>query len=94
MYVLPRALVAQKRLNLPLKPLSLLNDLLMLQSLCQVAGHILGNKEGSEAVCNAHPSGKIKLIAINILGGTVSGTNRNLPRDKWDPFLGQTWTRP
>ena len=31
-----------------------------------------------------------KPININIFGGTVSGTNRNRPWDKWDPSLGQT----
>ena len=33
-----------------------------------------------------------KLININIFGGTVSGTNRNRPWDKWDPSPGQTGT--
>ena len=28
-------------------------------------------------------------ININIFGGTVSGTNRNRPWDKWDPSSGQ-----
>ena len=37
-------------------------------------------------------TGQKKPININILGGTVSGTNRNLPWDKQDPFLGQTGT--
>ena len=35
-----------------------------------------------------------KPININILGGTVFGTNRNRPWDKRDPSLGQTGTRP
>ena len=34
-----------------------------------------------------------KKININILGGTVSGTNRNRPWDKQDPFLGQIGAR-
>ena len=33
-------------------------------------------------------------INVNILGGTVSGTNRNRPWDKRDPFPGQTGTCP
>ena len=32
-----------------------------------------------------------KPININILGGTVSGTNRNRPWDKRDPSLGTNW---
>ena len=35
-----------------------------------------------------------KPININIFGGTVSGTNRNRPWDKWDPSPGQNGTRP
>ena len=35
---------------------------------------------------------EIEPININILGGTVSGTNRNRPWDKWDLSLGQTGT--
>ena len=38
--------------------------------------------------------GKKKPININIFGGTVSGTNRNGPWDKWDPSPGQNGTRP
>ena len=36
-------------------------------------------------------SGKKKPININILGGTVSGTNRNRPWDKRDPLPGTNW---
>ena len=35
-----------------------------------------------------------KPININVFGGTVSGTNRNRPWDKWDPSPGQNGTRP
>ena len=35
-----------------------------------------------------------KPVNINILGGTVSGTNRNRPWDKGDPFLAQTGLFP
>ena len=43
-------------------------------------------------------SGKEKPININILGRTLSGTNRNRPQDKRDPPLGQIaarlWDKP
>ena len=39
-------------------------------------------------------SGKKKPININILGGTVFGTNRNRPWDKRDPSPGQIGNRP
>ena len=42
------------------------------------------------AVCR----GRKKPININILGGTVSGTNRNRPWDKWDRSPGQIGPRP
>ena len=32
-----------------------------------------------------------KPININIFGGTVSGTNRNRPWDKWEPPPGKKW---
>ena len=35
---------------------------------------------------------KNQVVIINILGGTVSGTNRNRPWDKWDPSPGQNGT--
>ena len=35
-----------------------------------------------------------KTINTNIFGGTVSGTNRHRPWDKWDPSPGQNGTRP
>ena len=38
--------------------------------------------------------GQEKPININLLGGTVLGTNRNRAWDKRDPSLGQSITRP
>ena len=58
------------------------------------AGNLGGAGGGEKNVFRAEmPTNRArkKPININIFGGTVSGTKRNRPWDKWDPSPGTKW---